>query len=119
MGIFTMHDLAHANYYQLKQNFGVLGTQLYAHSWGIDRSFLGQKYKVKSKSIGNSQVLNRDYTRRKEIEIVIKEMADQVATRLRRSGAKADFSMDRLFNGLCRSIRKSRISRANEGASNQ
>ncbi|MDT2966457.1 DinB/UmuC family translesion DNA polymerase, partial [Enterococcus casseliflavus] len=63
---------------------------LYAHSWGIDRSFLGQKYKVKSKSIGNSQVLNRDYTRRKEIEIVIKEMADQVATRLRRSGAKAE-----------------------------
>ncbi len=101
MGIFTMHDLAHANYYQLKQNFGILGTQLYAHSWGIDRSFLGQKYKVKSKSIGNSQVLNRDYTRRKEIEIVIKEMADQVATRLRRS------------------IRKSRISPANEGASNQ
>ena len=47
------------------------------------QSFLGQKYKVKSKSIGNSQVLNRDYTRRKEIEIVIKEMADQVATRLR------------------------------------
>ncbi|MDT2605010.1 Y-family DNA polymerase [Enterococcus dongliensis] len=90
MGIFTMHDLAHANYYQLKQNFGVLGTQLYAHSWGIDRSFLGQKYKVKSKSIGNSQVLNRDYTRRNEIEIVIKEMADQVATRLRRSGAKAE-----------------------------
>lgn len=90
MGIFTMHDLAHANYYQLKQNFGVLGTQLYAHSWGIDRSFLGQKYKVKFKSIGNSQVLNRDYTRRKEIEIVIKEMADQVATRLRRTGAKAE-----------------------------
>ena len=90
MGIFTMHDLAQANYYQLKQNFGVLGTQLYAHSWGIDRSFLGQKYKVKSKSIGNSQVLNRDYTRRKEIEIVINEMADQVATRLRRTGAKAE-----------------------------
>lgn len=77
MGIFTMHDLAHANYYLLKQNFGVLGTQLYANAWGIDRSFLGQKYTPKSKSIGNSQVLNRDYTRRKEIEIVIKEMADQ------------------------------------------
>ncbi|MBU5584229.1 hypothetical protein KQJ29_31900, partial [Enterococcus sp. S181_ASV_20] len=36
------------------------------------------------------QVLNRDYTRRKEIEIVIKEMADQVATRLRHTGAKAE-----------------------------
>ncbi len=44
---------------------------------------------MKSKSIGNSQVLNKDYTRREEIEVVIKEMADQVATRLRRVGAKA------------------------------
>lgn len=34
-------------------------------------------------------MLNKDYTRRNEIEIVIKEMADQVATRLRRMGAKA------------------------------
>ncbi len=73
-----------------KEKFSVLGTQLYANSWGIDRSFLGQKYSPKSKSIGNSQVLNRDYTRRNEIEIVIKEMADQVATRLRRAGAKAE-----------------------------
>lgn len=90
MGIFNMRDLAHANFYELKEKFGVLGTQLFASSWGVDRSFLGQKYSPKSKSIGNSQVLNRDYTRRKEIEIVIKEMADQVATRLRRSGAKAE-----------------------------
>lgn len=90
MGIFNMRDLAHANFYELKEKFGVLGTQLFASSWGIDRSFLGQKYSPKSKLIGNSQVLNRDYTRRNEIEIVIKEMADQVATRLRRSGAKAE-----------------------------
>lgn len=89
MGIFNMYDLAHANYYKLKDKFGVLGTQLFASSWGIDRSFLGQKYSPKSKSLGNSQVLNRDYTRKNEIQIVIKEIADQVATRLRRSGAKA------------------------------
>lgn len=89
MGIHSIYDLAHANYHVLKQNMGILGTQLFAHSWGIDRTFLGQEYKVKSKSIGNSQVLNKDYTRREEIEVVIKEMADQVATRLRRVGAKA------------------------------
>ena len=41
---------------------GVLGAQLYAHSWGIDRTFLGQTYTPKSKSIGNSQILPRDYT---------------------------------------------------------
>ncbi|HEX5350299.1 MAG TPA: excinuclease ABC subunit A, partial [Trichococcus sp.] len=53
-----------------------------------DRSFLGEKVKVSSKSIGNSQVLNTDYVVRSEIEIVLIEMADQVATRLRKSGAK-------------------------------
>jgi DNA polymerase V len=88
LGIFSVYDLAHSDYYKLKEEMGVLGTQLYAHSWGIDRSFLGQKYKPKSKSIGNSQILNRDYYKKEEIEVVIKEMADQVATRLRRSGAK-------------------------------
>lgn len=34
--------------------------------------------------------MNRDYTRRDEIEVVIKEMADQVGTRLRRAGAKTE-----------------------------
>ena len=89
LGIHSVHDLAHADYYQLKEKFGVIGTQLFAHAWGIDRSFLGEDYTPKSKSIGNSQILNRDYTRREELEIVLKEMADQVGTRLRREHAKA------------------------------
>lgn len=88
MGIHTIYDLAHANFYDLKDRLGVIGAQLYAHSWGIDRSFLGDTIKPSSKSIGNSQVLNRDYTKRSEMEIVIREMGDQVATRLRQSGAK-------------------------------
>lgn len=88
-GIKTIDDLAHTNYYELKSRFGVIGAQMYAHAWGIDRSFLGKKVIPKEKSIGNSQVLHKDYTRRNEIEIVIKEMADQVATRLRRINAKA------------------------------
>lgn len=90
LGIDSMYDLAHYDYFVLKEKFGVLGTQLFAHAWGIDRSFLGQSTKPKSKSIGNSQVLNKDYSIRSEVEIVIREMADQVATRLRRSGAKTE-----------------------------
>lgn len=90
MGILNMYDLVHANYYKLKEKFGVLGTQLFANSWGIDRSFLGQKIFSQIQIDRSSQVLNRDYTRRNEIEIVIKEMADQVAIRLRRSGAKTE-----------------------------
>jgi DNA polymerase V len=88
MGIRNVYDLAHTNYFVLKEKFGVIGAQLYAHSHGIDRSFLGKTVKPKEKSIGNSQVLTRDYTRKEEIEIVIKEMADQVATRLRRTHAQ-------------------------------
>lgn len=87
-GIYSIRDLAQSNYYDLKESMGVIGAQLYAHSWGIDRTFLGEKYEPKSKSIGNSQVLNRDYTKRDEIEVVIREMSDQVATRLRRADKK-------------------------------
>src|SRR5699024_10381035 len=89
MGIYSIYDLAHTNYYELKSRMGIIGAQLYAHAWGIDRSFLGETVKPRSKSIGNSQVLDRDYTKRSEIKIVIREMGDQIATRLRHANAKA------------------------------
>ena len=85
LGIFTVEDLAQTDYYRIKNEMGILGSQIYAHAWGIDRTFLGEDYKPKSKSIGNSQVLDRDYTKREEIEIVIREMGDQVAGRLRKA----------------------------------
>ncbi len=84
MGIKSVKDLADSNYYVIKDKMGVLGAQLYAHAWGIDRTFLGDTYTPKSKSVGNSQVLPRDYTSAQELEIIIREMADQVATKLRR-----------------------------------
>lgn len=49
---------------------------------GASIEVFGTRIYTKIKSIGNSQILDRDYTRREEIEIVIKEMADQVGTRL-------------------------------------
>lgn len=84
LGIYSIKDLAQYNYYELKDHLGIMGEQLYAHAWGIDRSFLGEVYTPKSKSVGNSQVLPRDYTSASELEIIIREMADQVATKLRR-----------------------------------
>ncbi|QIK58215.1 Y-family DNA polymerase [Erysipelothrix sp. HDW6A] len=88
LNIYSIKDLAHSNYYKLKKVMGIMGAQLYAHAWGIDRTFLGETYTPKSKSIGNSQVLNRDYTNKDEIEIVIREMGDQVASRLRKENKK-------------------------------
>lgn len=81
--IHTMYDLAHANPYLLKQEMGVIGEQLFAIAWGIDRTQLNQPLKVRSASIGNSQVLPRDYQVPAEIELVIKEIGEQVAARLR------------------------------------
>jgi DNA polymerase V len=76
--------LVHADPYILKQRFGVMGLQLYAYAWGIDRSFLGEKKQTpKEKSFGNSQILPKDYARKDQIELVLKELAEQVATRLR------------------------------------
>ncbi|NLC54689.1 MAG: Y-family DNA polymerase [Erysipelothrix sp.] len=86
LGIKSIYELSQYNYYELKDKMGVIGAQLFAHSWGIDRTFLGEVYTPKSKSIGNSQVLPKDYTKQSEIEIIIREIADQVATKLRRDG---------------------------------
>lgn len=83
MGIYNMYQLAHANPFYLKSEMGIVGTQLFAISWGIDRTQLKRRPKVKEASIGNSQVLPRDYRDQKEIETVIKEIGEQVASRLR------------------------------------
>ncbi len=89
MGIRTVRDLANADVTRLKNKFGVLGEQLYAHAWGLDRSDIRKRHKTVEKSYGNTQVLPRDYTVRTEIEVVIKEIAEQVATRLRNHGCQS------------------------------
>lgn len=81
--INNMYELAHTNPYLLKQEMGVIGSQLFATAWGVDRSKLSEKVPVKSASLGNSQVLPHDYKKQSEIEIVIKEIGEQVAARLR------------------------------------
>ncbi|WP_072557544.1 Y-family DNA polymerase [Lactiplantibacillus plantarum] len=81
--IHNMYELAHANPYLIKQNLGLIGSQLFATAWGIDRSQLTEIVKTKDDSLGNSQVLPRDYLTQLEIETVIKEIGEQVAARLR------------------------------------
>lgn len=85
IGIHNLYDLAHTDRLLLHQRFGVLGDALYFHSWGIDYSDLTRRYlpRAENKGYGNSQVLMRDYTQCREIEVVMSEIADQVATRLR------------------------------------
>lgn len=88
-GINTVGDLAHYNPYVLKKKLGLMGEQLFALAWGIDRSDLAEEVQTKNKSYGNSQVLPYNYRDRESIRVVILEMADQVASRLRSHGVRA------------------------------
>jgi DNA polymerase V len=92
IGITSVYELAHADRYKLRREFGVLGDQLYFHAWGIDYSDLTRRYLPRSqnKGYGNSQVLMRDYVHQEEIETVLSEIADQVATRLRKHQVQAE-----------------------------
>lgn len=83
LGIHSMYDLAHSDPYQIQAKFGVIGAQLFAFSWGIDRAIISHKYKPKGTSYGNSQVLPSDYYQDKQIKIVLREISEQVAARLR------------------------------------
>ena len=89
LGIHSVKELANFNPDVLKKELGVIGVDLFFHANGIDESNVHQPYKAKSHGLGNSQVLPRDYTRQSDIELVLREMAEQVAIRLRREHKKA------------------------------
>lgn len=89
IGIKNMYDLAHTDPTILKKKFGVIGEQLFAESWGVDRSIIREKYHPKTKSYGNSQVLQYDYYEEKQIKIVIREIGEQVASRIRAHNQRA------------------------------
>ena len=88
LNIFSIRDLAHANPDLLKKELGIIGLQLWFHSHGVDESSPSKPYHPKSTSLGNSQILPRDYKKQEEIEIVLREIAEQVAIRIRRNGKK-------------------------------
>ena len=88
LGIMSIKELANSNPDILKAHLGVNGVDLFFHANGIDESNVHKPYKPKSNGIGNSQVLPRDYLKQREIEIVLSEMAEQVAVRLRKAGKK-------------------------------
>ncbi|MEG0553608.1 MAG: Y-family DNA polymerase, partial [Carnobacterium sp.] len=90
LGIDSVYQLSQYNVASLKRVQGVIGEQLFYHAHGIDRSILSEKYQTHSKSYGKSQILDRDYTQQAEIEVVIREMAEQVAARLRSHRVETD-----------------------------
>ena len=88
LGIYSIRELANCNPDILKKELGVVGVDLFFHANGIDESNVHNPYKPKSKGLGNSQVLPRDYVKQVDIELILREMAEQVAIRLRRAHKK-------------------------------
>lgn len=88
IGISSMYSLAHAPVELLRKTMGVIGEQLYYHANGIDYSRLSEKYIPLTKSFGKSQILERDYRDIAEVAIVIREMAEEVAMRIRKEHAQ-------------------------------
>lgn len=58
-----------------------IGEQHFYHAHGIDYSVISEKYIPKTKGFGKRQILKRYYTNQYEIEVVKREMADEVAAR--------------------------------------
>lgn len=83
MGIFTVGQLARFDLEKLEKKFGIMGNQLYYHSWGVDLSDLGAPIIEGQISFGKSQILLRDYKEEEEIKHVILEMCEEVAKRAR------------------------------------
>jgi len=94
LGIHSIRELAHADPDMLKREMGVIGLQQLFHANGIDETRLTDHYKRKSVSFSNSQTLPRDYVRKGEIALIISEMSEQLAVRLRKAKKKAtNFSL--------------------------
>lgn len=87
-GIHTIAELANYDPHRLKDSMGIMGTQLHAHANGIDRSQIHEIYQPKEKSLSNSQILLKDYDDIRDIKVIIQEMGDLLASRLRHIHAK-------------------------------
>lgn len=83
LGIYKVGDVNKYSKDFYKKRFGVLGEELYLHANGIDNSNIkDDKYEIKNKSYGLSQILYKDYTPEEAI-LIIKEMCETICKRLR------------------------------------
>jgi DNA polymerase V len=88
IGIHSLKELAEADVTLLSKEFGVMGYQLHQLANGIDDSDIECKYEPKEKGLSNGQTLRRDYFKDEAI-LLLREMNDDLARRLRETGAMA------------------------------
>lgn len=88
MGIYTVKDLATTPKELLVSKFGIMGEQLYEHANGIDNTNIREKYIPNTTSFSLGQVLHENYSK-EETKLLIKEMNDDLSSRLRSHHLKA------------------------------
>lgn len=88
IGIRTIGHLAALPREDLKRRWGVNGEVLWLNAHGIDYSVIEPSAKAKDnrKSIGHSITLPRDYRAKREIEVVLLEITEEVCRRTRSLG---------------------------------
>ncbi len=83
LGVKTVGDLAHLSLNYLEGKFGVMGTQLFYHAWGVDLSKVEGHYLDKRKNLGRGITLYSDYKDIEKIKTVIFELSEEVGKRAR------------------------------------
>jgi DNA polymerase-4 len=89
IGIYTIGDLARRPLADLEKRWGINGHVLWMSAQGIDHSPVTNNSTEKHKSVGNSITLPRDYDKKEDIEIILLELSDEVARRVRGMELKA------------------------------
>ena len=92
LGIYSVGDLANHDVNILKRIFGIMGEEYFYHAHGVDYTILSDRKTQKQTpnlkrpniSFSSSEVLPKDYTRRFDIETVLREHADKVSKKLRK-----------------------------------
>ncbi len=90
LGLYTMRQIAYTPLDILYNEFGIDAEILFDHAWGRESVTIADIlcYKPKEKSINSGQVLMRDYSSQ-EGELILKEMADDIALMLTNRKEKA------------------------------
>lgn len=83
LGIYTIKELALSSKEMLQKEFGIMGEELHQHANGVDFSRISDVYIPSSRSFGKGKILFRDYTSRKEVELLLLKLLDDVCFRLR------------------------------------
>ncbi|SDW38537.1 DNA polymerase-4 [Marininema mesophilum] len=107
MAIRTIGDLAATDPNLLAKRFGVIGRVLHQSVNGIDYSPVDPYSLDGCKSIGHQFTLPKDYVTENEIKLVIRELAEEVCTRMRRAQCMGRTVSLTLRRGDFRSIHRS------------